>query len=92
MDYDPQPVLDRLSCPVLAFYGESDEWMPIDESVKAWDDAKSRGTLRDLTLVRLPGTDHLPTLGGETDPDTITTEYSQTLTPWVTAAATRTAD
>ena len=29
MDFDPQPVLDRLSCPVLAFYGESDEWMPL---------------------------------------------------------------
>ena len=92
MDYDPQPVLDRLSCPVLAFYGETDEWVPIDESVKAWEAAKSHGTLRDLTEVRLPGADHLPTLGGDTDPDAITAEYSQTLTQWVTAAAARTAD
>lgn len=32
MDYDPQVPLGRLSCPVLAFYGESDQWMPIEES------------------------------------------------------------
>ena len=85
MDYDPQPALDHLACPVLAFYGESDEWMPIAESLAAWDAAQARGSLRDLTVVRLPGADHLPTLGGVPDRDAITTEYSQTLTRWVIA-------
>lgn len=89
MDYDPQPALDRLSCPVLAFYGESDEWIPIDESVMAWNRAKAGDNLRDLTIVRLPGADHLPTLGGSDDPNAITTEYSLTLTQWVTATSER---
>ncbi len=89
MDYDPQPALDRLSCPVLAFYGESDEWIPIEESVMAWNRAKADGNLRDLTVVRLSGADHLPTLGGSDDPNAITTEYSLTLTQWVTATAER---
>lgn len=92
MDYDPQPVLNRLSCPVLAFYGESDEWMPIEESLAAWDAAQREGALRDLTVVRLPGADHLPTLGGKADPETITAEYTQTLIGWVTSLAARTAD
>ncbi len=92
MDYDPQPALDHLVCPVLAFYGESDEWMPIAESLDAWDAAQSRGSLRDLAVVRLPGADHLPTLGGEVDPDAITMEYSQTLIRWVIATAARTSD
>ena len=75
MDYDPQPALDRLVCPVLAFYGESDEWMPIAESLAAGEAARSRGCLCDLTVVRLPGADHLPTLGGAPEPDAITREY-----------------
>lgn len=91
MDYDPQPVLNRLSCPALAFYGESDEWMPIDESVKAWRDAKSHGNLPDLTVARLSGADHLPTLGGHPDPSAISTEYSQTSTHWITDVAGRAA-
>ena len=89
MDYDPQPALDRLVCPVLAFYGESDEWMPIAESLAAWEAAQSRGCLCDLTVVRLPGADHLPTLGGVPEPDAITREYSQTLTRWIIATAAR---
>lgn len=84
MDFDPRPVLARLSCPVLAFYGESDEWMPIEESIAAWQAAKERGTLTDVTVVRLAGTDHLPTVGGAADPGAISTVYSDTLTEWVT--------
>lgn len=83
MDFDPRPVLAQLSCPVLAFYGESDEWMPIEQSIAAWQAAKEHGTLADASVVRLAGTDHLPTTGGEADPRAISTEYSQTLTDWV---------
>jgi hypothetical protein len=35
MDFDPGVILARVSCPVLAFYGETDEWMPVDDSVAA---------------------------------------------------------
>lgn len=63
-----------------------------DESVRAWDDAKSHGNLRDVTVVRLPGADHLPTVGGEPDPDAITVEYSRTLTQWITTVAAGAAD
>ena len=30
MDFDPAPTFARVSCPVLAFYGDTDAWMPID--------------------------------------------------------------
>jgi len=66
--------------------------MPLDESVKAWDDAKSRCNLRDVTVVRLPGADHLPTVGGEPDPDAVTVEYSRTLTQGISTAAAGAAD
>jgi pimeloyl-ACP methyl ester carboxylesterase len=85
MDYDPQPILNRLSCPVLAFYGETDQWIPIDESLLAWEKAQLHGTLRDLTVVRLLGADHLPTVDGKADPEAIVTEYTQTLARWLTS-------
>ena len=83
MDFDPGAILARLSCPVLAFYGETDEWMPIDESVSAWRSAQDRGAPIDLSIVRLPGADHLPTRGGQPSPEAISTLYAETLAGWV---------
>lgn len=87
MDFDPRPVLARLTCPVLAFYGETDEWMPIEESIAAWHDAQEHGSLADLTVVRLRGTDHLPTQGGRPDAAAISNHYSETLTHWMSSVS-----
>lgn len=84
MDFDPEPILARVSCPVLAFYGETDEWMPIEESISAWRKAEGEGhPLDDLTVMRLDGTDHLPTFGGQPDPEAISPLYTATLTGWI---------
>lgn len=87
MDFDPGAILARLTCPVLAFYGETDEWMPIEESVAAWQVAKEHGTLEDLTLVRLPGTDHIPTSGGRPERAGVSALYGETLTHWLASVA-----
>lgn len=56
MDFDPAPLLARTSCPVLAVWGEDDEWVPVDAS-----EAALRGAVGDrLTVVRLPGARHGP--------------------------------
>jgi pimeloyl-ACP methyl ester carboxylesterase len=77
MDFDPAPVLARLRRPALAFYGETDEWTPIEESAAAWARAAA-------TVVRLPGCDHLPTDGGVPDPERISGAYADTLLAWIT--------
>jgi len=89
MDFDPQPVFDKVSCPVLAFFGETDEWIPIEESVAAWSIAHERGAVPDLTVVRLPGADHLPTIGGTGDPEAVSDLYSNTVADWVSAVVAR---
>ncbi len=61
MDFDPVPVFTRLSGPVLVFFGETDEWMPVEDSVAVWQRAGAGGTAA-VTVVRLPGCQHLPTL------------------------------
>lgn len=83
MDFDPRPLLENLTCPALAFYGESDEWMPIEESQAAWLAARDQGGLSDLTMVRLDGADHLPTRGGDPEAAAISPVYSETLVQWM---------
>ena len=79
MDFDPAPILASVRCPVLLFYGEQDEWTPVEPSLAAWERAGNAS----LTVVRLPGTDHAPTLGGALDRDAISPTYTQALTDWL---------
>ena len=83
MDVDPLSALRVLTCPVLAFYGETDEWIPLDRSIAAWECARATGTLTDLTLVRLPTTDHLPTVGGRPEPAALSSQCSDALATWL---------
>jgi uncharacterized protein len=79
MDFDPAPILAEVHCPVLLFYGEKDEWTPIEPSIAAWQRAAARAENADLTVVRLPGTDHAPTR----DDGTISPAYTVALTEWL---------
>jgi uncharacterized protein len=69
---------------VLLFYGEDDEWTPADESIEAWRRAAAVAARNDdLTVVRLPGAGHHPTLNGGRDEASISPLYTQTLTAWI---------
>lgn len=80
MDYDPAPVIAEVCCPTLLFYGETDEWTPVDDSVAVW---RRAARTDDLTVHRLAGCTHLPTLGGAEAPDAISPDYQDTLLTWV---------
>ena len=79
-DFDPAPVFARVRVPTLLFYGEDDEWIPIDDSIRVWRDAARAARARDLTIVRLPGMRHEPTYGGR--PDRISPDYVRALEDW----------
>jgi uncharacterized protein len=83
MDFEPEPVFAQVRCPVLAFYGETDEWMPIDESVAAWGRAGRASANTEITVVRLAGCDHVPTLDERQDIDGISPQYTETLVTWL---------
>ncbi|OIH93447.1 S9 family peptidase [Curtobacterium sp. MCBA15_001] len=83
MDFDPRPVLDQITCPTLALYGETDEWIPLPESIAAWSVKDAHGTGRDVTIAQLRGADHLPTLGGVADPVAITNDYERVMSDWL---------
>jgi pimeloyl-ACP methyl ester carboxylesterase len=83
MDFDPAPILAEVHCPVLLFYGEEDEWTPIEPSIDAGQRAAAAAGNPDLTVVRLPGTDHAPTLGGVHEQSAISPAYTEALTEWL---------
>ena len=83
MDFDPQPVFAKVGCPVLAFYGETDAWMPIEESINAWRRAGEQSRNNDITVVRLAGCDHKPTLDEGSDADAISPTYTLAMSEWL---------
>ena len=77
LDFEPEPVFSRVRVPTLLFYGEDDEWIPIDESIRVW----RRACGDEVEIVRLPGTGHEPVLAsGEVSP-----LYTETLLEWLRA-------
>ena len=58
-EYDPGPVLERLSVPVLALFGELDAQVPAEMNAAAMVAALSAVDNPDFTLFVLPGANHL---------------------------------
>lgn len=81
VDYDPVPTFAAVSCPVLAFYGDRDEWVPVADSIAAWERATA-GRI-DLSVHRLAGCDHHPTLDDRRDLAGISPDYTRTLVQWL---------
>jgi hypothetical protein len=83
MDFDPVAIFAGVRVPMLLFYGEDDEWQPIDASISAWRKAVALSGNDDLTIVRLAGTRHAPTLGDREERDAIAPEYETRLLAWL---------
>jgi len=84
LDFDPAPVFAQVRCPVLLYYGETDGWVPVAESVAVWR-AAAAGAGTSLTIRRLAGCDHLPTVGGREELDAVSPAYTATLLAWLDA-------
>jgi uncharacterized protein len=82
LDFEPAPVFARVKVPVLLFYGEDDEWQPIEASIAAW-----KGPGR--TINRLRGTAHAPTLRGERDLASVSPDYTDSLVAWLRRVTSR---
>ena len=89
MDFDPEPVFAQVRCPVLLFYGETDEWTPIEPSVAAWRRASAASGNDDVEIVKLAGARHAPTLGGRLERDAISPQYTEALVAWLDRLLTR---
>ncbi|HKA08618.1 MAG TPA: alpha/beta hydrolase [Gemmataceae bacterium] len=57
-DFDPVPVLAKVRCPVLAFFGEKDVLVPPEGNVVPMKTALQKGSNEDVTIKVLPGANH----------------------------------
>jgi pimeloyl-ACP methyl ester carboxylesterase len=66
-DYDPAPVLARVTCPLLAIWGARDVYVPVAASAEAFAAALGRAGNGSFRLEVIPDADHglrLPATGG----------------------------
>ena len=57
--HDPAPALTKVRCPVLAVGAELDLQVPPEQNLPVIDAALRQGGNKDVTIVRLPGLNHL---------------------------------
>jgi pimeloyl-ACP methyl ester carboxylesterase len=85
MDFDPALTFQKIVVPTVLFYGDTDEWSPIDESIDSWMAAKRVSRNQEITVVRNPGTSHAPTLEGKMTAQSISPDYTQAMLAWLQA-------
>jgi uncharacterized protein len=58
LDFDPRPLWEKTTIPVLAIYGEADKSTPTQESVRRIDTALRRAGNKTYTIKTFPKADH----------------------------------
>jgi uncharacterized protein len=77
MDYEPLAIWKKVTQPTLFLFAAVDEWVPIEQSMLNYK--KATAHLKDVTLKRVNGTDHLMR-----DPaGEISEEYLEALVGWL---------
>jgi alpha-beta hydrolase superfamily lysophospholipase len=90
VDLDISPTLSELEIPVLLVYGETDRWVPIDSSIEVWRTALDRRDAQ-LSVCRLPGSAHFPTLAADPadldEAGPVSPAYERALAAWLRIVA-----
>lgn len=80
LDSDPVKTWERVKVPVLAFWGERDELVPVERSVARIGEALKRAGNTDVTIKVIEGADH--NLNGAAGHDT-SAEYLKFMVYWI---------
>jgi fermentation-respiration switch protein FrsA (DUF1100 family) len=87
--YDPLPSLENLRCPVLAFWGGKDRYVPVQESIALFERALKKAANSDYTIKLFPTGRH-DLVEGETGSSSesaslkkLAPGYWNTMTDWL---------
>jgi pimeloyl-ACP methyl ester carboxylesterase len=96
LDYDPAPALEKVTCPVLALFGEKDVQVPADLNRPAMAAAFAKSGNRTAVIKVIPGANHLfqaAKTGGVREyaqlPHAFTPEFLGAVTVWLRATTQR---
>ena len=85
--YNPVPILERITQPMLIFLGEADPIVPTKHSAAVFDAALRKAGNRDYTIIVYPGANHgiqVPTTNAEGQTTLgYVAGYRDTMTNWV---------
>lgn len=84
--YEPVAALEKITCPVLAIFGERDSLVPVDESVRIFQRALETAGNADVTIRVFPEADHRIRTG---DPNGFADGYLETMVDWLRARVQR---
>jgi uncharacterized protein len=88
LSFDPATVLEKVHCPVLAFFGDLDFQVPADVNKTALEQALAKAGNRDVTIKVLPKANHLyqeATTGDISEYTTLKKAFVPELVPTMTA-------
>lgn len=84
VDFDPEPVLERVSQPLLAVFGERDRLVPVARSVEVYERALTRGGNPDFTIEVFPGANHgIGIADRQTEPEHFAPGYLDLMAGWI---------
>jgi pimeloyl-ACP methyl ester carboxylesterase len=87
MNYDPMPALEKVRCPVLAIFGESDTLTPVAETTANYRKGLAKAGNKDLTIKLFPNADHAllvwPKANGESHWPVLADGFLDAMTRWI---------
>ena len=92
MSYDPAPVWENVTCPVLAVFGGMDTAISVEENKTRLERALKKGKKRDYTIKVFPKANHLMQVAetgraGANSERQYVTGYFETMIAWVRKCA-----
>ena len=78
LGHNPRAVLEKVTCPVLAIFGESDIIVPVKDSVSVFEEALNKAGNKDYTIKVFPGANHIVMVDDE-----YAEGYLDTMTGWL---------
>lgn len=83
MDFDPSPMMRKVTVPVLLLYSEIDPWIPVAESIERWVESGPQG----ITVRKIGDANHfmisIEQAGIVADSGKIVAAYTDALTEWI---------
>jgi hypothetical protein len=90
IQYDPEPALEKVKCPVLMLFGGKDLQVPPKQNKEPMENALNKGGNKDVTISIIPDANHLfqSSITGSPDeygklPKEFAPGFLDTITSWI---------
>ncbi|QNL22201.1 alpha/beta hydrolase [Hyphobacterium sp. CCMP332] len=85
MDFDPKEYFEKVNIPIALFYGATDRWVPIEESIEVWKNVFDKNGNSNFEIHRINRAGHMMILDEDNNPDqeVISEQYTERLNRWV---------